>query len=272
MVSSFLEEPATPKQWIMRGFAGVIGLFIFATILSSFVVIGTGQRGVITRFGAVQDRILDEGFHLKTPWIEDVTKMDVSVQKAERDADSASKDLQSIYTTVAINYHFDPLKVTSIYQNFRNNVATILIEPSIQEAVKASTSKFTAEELVTNRTSSRDEIVTSLKTSLEPYGIIIDGVSIVNFKFSEAFDLAIEAKVTAEQNALAAENKLRQIQAEADQTVVKAKAEAESIKIQAESISAQGGAEYVKLKWIEKWDGTLPATMLNGAADILLGL
>lgn len=79
-----------------------------------------------------------------------------------------------------------------------------------------------------------------------------------NFDFSDGFNKAIERKVTAEQDALAAKNKKDQVQYEADQAVIKATAEAESIKIQASSINSQGGADYVKLKAIEKWNGQLP--------------
>jgi regulator of protease activity HflC (stomatin/prohibitin superfamily) len=97
------------------------------------------------------------------------------------------------------------------------------------------------------------------------YGIVVDQVNITNFDFSQSFNAAIEAKVTAEQSALAAKNKLEQVKFEAEQRVTQAKGEAEAIKIQAAAIQAQGGQEYVSLKWVEKWNGALPTTQLGNS-------
>lgn len=97
-------------------------------------------------------------------------------------------------------------------------------------------------------------------------------MNITNFQFSDTFNTAIEAKVTAEQNALAAKNKLDQVKFEADQRVAQAQGEAEAIKIQAQAIQAQGGAEYVKLQWISKWDGKLPSTSLGSSNGVILDL
>lgn len=104
---------------------------------------------------------------------------------------------------------------------------------------------------------------------MQSTGIIISGMNITNLEFSPSFNTAIEAKVTAEQNALAQKNKLEQVKYEAQQTIEKAKAEAESIKIQAESVNSQGGADYVKLKAIEKWNGVLPQYQLGNATPII---
>jgi regulator of protease activity HflC (stomatin/prohibitin superfamily) len=62
-----------------------------------------------------------------------------------------------------------------------------------------------------------------LKNKLETRFIIVDDVNIVNFNFSDSFNRAIEEKVTAEQEALAAKNKLERIKFEADQAVAEAK-------------------------------------------------
>lgn len=263
----------TTKDWAILGGIVVFVLFILGTIFSSFTLIGAGERGVVTRLGAVQEEILDEGFNFKTPWIEDVVKMDVSVQKAEREADSASKDLQTITTTVAVNYHLNPLMVNDVYQNFKSSYEVNILEPAIQESVKAATSLFTAEELITDRPAVREQMLLAMRESVERYGVIIDGMSIVNFSFSPSFDTAVEAKVTAEQEALAAENKLKQVEFEAQQAVVSAQAEAESIRIQAEAITSQGGAEYVQLQWIDAWKSggaQVPTMMLGEDTSIFL--
>jgi regulator of protease activity HflC (stomatin/prohibitin superfamily) len=136
-------------------------------------------------------------------------------------------------------------------------------------AVKASTANYTAEELITKREVVRQTIQDSLTERLKQNYVDVTGVSIVDFNFSPSFNQAIEAKVTAEQNALAAKNKLEQVKYEAEQRVEQAKGEAEAIKIQTQAIQSQGGRDYVNLKAIEKWNGELPQQMMGGAVPFV---
>ena len=131
--------------------------------------------------------------------------------------------------------------------------------PALQESVKAATAKFTAEELITKREIVRDEIKLSLQSKLQNDGIIVDDFNIVDFDFSASFNQAIEAKVTAEQQALAAKNKLEQIKYEAEQEVAKAKGKAEAQKIEGDALRAN--PEVIQLRSIEQWDGKLPLYM-----------
>src|SRR5678815_33713 len=131
-----------------------------------------------------------------------------------------------------------------------------LIDPAMQEAIKSSTAKFTAEELITKREAVREDIKNQLRTRLKDRDILVDEFNIVNFEFSKVFNDAIEAKVTAEQSALAAKNKLEQIKFEADQKVAEAKGKAEAITI--ESNALRSNPQILELRALEKWNGTLP--------------
>jgi prohibitin 2 len=180
-------------------------------------------------------------------------------------ADSASRDLQAVRTTIAVNYNLEPWAVRNLYQTVGTNetITFKIIAPSIQEAVKAATAKFTAEELITERSAVAVDIKTNLVNKLWWLGILVTDINIVEFRFSPEFDAAIESKVRAEQDALAQKNLLEKVKYEAQQTIETARAQAESIRIQAEAVRSQGGADYVKLKWIEKWNGQLPTTTLG---------
>lgn len=255
--------------------AGVIILLIIIVYFPLFVV-SAGERGIVLRWGKV-DRVMTEGIHLVIPIAEDVTKLDVKTQKEEVKADSASKDLQIVSTVIALNYHLDSERVGSLWSAIGSEYKTRIIDPAIQEAVKAATAKYTAEELITKRAEVKDTIKISLSERLLKEYIIVDELSIVNFDFSQSFNQAIEAKVTAQQEALTAQNRLEQFKFEAEQKIAKAKgdsesrilnakAEAEAIKIQAQAITQQGGKDYVQLKAIEKWSGNLPNQMIPGGA------
>lgn len=242
---------------------GLVFFIALIILLGCFEIINPGERGIVIQLGAVQDEILDEGIHFVIPVVQKIKTIDVTMQKYNAKADAASQDLQMVYTDMTLNYHLDPTRVNTIYQTFRGAESWSLIEPSIQESIKAGTAQFTAEQLITQRASVKEVISTELKSRLEPYGIMVDGVSIVNFQFSDSFSEAIENKVVAEQNALASKNRLEQIKYEAEQKVVTAQAEAEAIKAQTEAIQSAGGDSYVQLKAIEKWNGILPTYMLS---------
>jgi len=251
---------------VFQAVGAAIALILFLVLFfGSFTTIGVGERGVLVTMGKVEDKVLIEGFHLKLPIVQSVETIDVRTKKEEEKADAASKDLQAINATIAINYHVDPLKANALFQLVGQSYSERIIAPAIQESIKAVVAKFTAEELITRRAEVKDATKLLLAKRLGQNNIILDEFSITNFAFSQQFDKAIESKQTAVQEALKAKNDLERVKMEAQQKIEQARAEAERIKIQAESISKQGGAEYVNLKAVEKWDGKLPQQMIPGS-------
>lgn len=255
MVNNIKINPEKASKYFL------IGASVFLVLMLSFntaYTISAGQRGVLLTFGKANDLAITEGLHFKIPFAQQIIKMDVKTQKYEAEASSASQDLQVVKTNVAVNYYLEPETIPRIYREIGIDYQNKIIQPAVQEVVKATTAEFNAEQLITKRPEVKDQIETRLKDRLVEYGINVQNILITNFDFSESFNQAIEAKVTAEQNALAAKNKLEQVKYEADQRVTQAKGEAEAIKIQAEAITAQGGKEYVQLQAISKWDGKMP--------------
>jgi regulator of protease activity HflC (stomatin/prohibitin superfamily) len=254
----------------MRAVKWVAVLFVVLIIivwLNPFVTIGPGERGVVTRFGAVQERVLGEGLHFRMPIVERVIPMDVKTHKIEVKAPSYSKDLQNVDTVIALNYHLNPQSVHRLLQEIGPDYETRIISPAIQESVKAATAKFTAAELVSERPKVKEEIKSSLVARLHPSFMEVDDFSIVDFVFSEVYEKAIEEKQVAEQNALKAQNDLRRIQVEAEQRVAQAKAEAEAIRIQSEALKQNQGL--VQLEAVKKWNGALPGIMMGGTLPFL---
>lgn len=243
--------------------AALLGLFIAILLFTSFKIIGAGQRGVLLRFGAVQDRVLGEGFQFITPLIERVVKVDVRTQKLDVDAPSFSKDLQNVETKIALNYHLEASQVNILWREIGPDFESRIISPTIQEAVKSASAQFTAAEMVSERPKVKEEIQAILTKRLGQRYIHVDDFSIVNFDFSDAYEKSIEDKQVAQQNALKAENDLRRIKIEADQKIASARAEAESLRIQAEAL--QQNQKLVDLEAIRRWDGHLPVTMLGNS-------
>jgi regulator of protease activity HflC (stomatin/prohibitin superfamily) len=245
--------------------AKLVAFFIIAIIvlwiMNPFVIVGAGERGVVLNFGAVQPQVLGEGIHFRIPIMQRIVKMDVTIHKSQTEAESVSKDLQDTKSTIAVNYHIVPEQANWVFQNIKQEYKERIIDPAVQEVVKAITARYTAVELITQRERVRSEIKDLLKSRLSSYAILVDDFSIVNFKFSQVFEQAIEAKQTAEQLALKAQRDLERIKIEADQKVASARAEAEALRLQKENVTPQ----LIKLrqieasiKAIEKWDGHLP--------------
>lgn len=257
----------TERKVLISIIIGFIALILLIAFLP-FALIDAGHRGVVTQFGEVKDVVLDEGFHFINPtW--SIEEYDVRTQKIETKADAASRDLQTVNTDVALNFKVNPALVKYLFQETQGEYESTLIAPAIQESVKAATSKFTADELITKRSEVKDAMVNALKERESMKFFIVEDVSIVNFSFSDSFNISIEKKVTAEQDALASKNKLEQTKYEAEQKIVSAKAEAEAIRIQAEAITSQGGSDYVQLQAVNKWNGTMPVYMMGNSMPLI---
>lgn len=227
---------------------GFIGLLVAITFLSSITIIDAGNVGVITRFGAV-NRVVYPGLVFKIPFIETANSMDTRTQKDQVDANSASKDLQTVSSTIAVNYHLEGSKAVSVYQNIGVDYQDKVIAPAIQETFKSITAQYTAEELITKREILREKAEGSLKNKLSRYSIIVDNFNIVDFQFSSDFNKAIEQKQVAQQN-------LERAKIEATTALTQATGQANA---QAElKNSGSLTPEYLEFLAIQKWDGKLP--------------
>jgi len=241
------------KKNIGRVAAAIIILII---IFGSFGTVGAGERGVLLQFGAVKDRVFNEGLYVKIPFVQSVVIMDVRIQKDEVPASASSKDLQIVTSRIALNYHLDPDGVNKIWQQVGRNYNSRIIAPTIQEAVKSITALFTAEELITKREEVKEQIKANLTERLSKRFILVDEVNIIDFDFSASFNIAIEAKVTAEQLKLKADRDLERIKIEKEQQITQAEGKAQAILIEAQALRTN--AQIVELRWIEKWNGETP--------------
>ena len=127
-----------------------------------------------------------------------------------------------------------------------NDLDNKIIEPRIQESLKAITAQYSSEQLLLKREIIREQIRVLLKGKLAPYNIVLEDIQMTNFEYDPKYRQAIEDKQIAEQNALKAKNDLERIKVESDAKIVQARAQAEAIRIQAEAIKATGGDSYLQ--------------------------
>ncbi len=248
------------------GLLAVAGVLVLVFVLGSIGSVPTGEIGIRTRFGAVTGQLVNPGLYFQMPLISQVVKMDVQVRREDADAEAASKNLQTVHAKISVNYRLSPEAAARVFSQIGSDYADQFIRPAIQEVVKATTAQYTAEELVSKRPEVSDAMKTALVTKMQPQGIEVITINIINFDFSQAFNDSIEQKAAAEQQALAAKNKLDQVKYEAEQAVEEAKGKAEATRIEAEAIKTN--PEVLHLRAIEKWDGRLPQVTSGGTPFI----
>lgn len=265
---SFVDKSGEPNL------SGIIKTAVLALILGTIAgklggavtIIGAGERGVVfDNISGVRPKALGEGVNFITPFVQDVIVFDVRTQKVEFEATAASKDLQDVATKVALNFHPTAEAMPLIYQAYGVDYEEKVIHPAVQEAVKAVTAVYTAEELITKREQVKDQVQAHLAKMMQIASLVLTETYITDFKFSAGFSHAIEEKQVAEQNALKARRDLDRIRLEAEQKIAGLRAEAEGLRMQKEQITPM----MIKLRAIEKWDGHYPQIMSNNAMPMI---
>ena len=245
------------KNYLKNKKAGYIVatcLVVFIIVLSCVRTIKSGEVGIRVRFGKIVESSTNEGINLKLPLIEKIKKMNVRVQKIEVRTNSSSRDLQDVNMSVAVNYQIDNEKAVQLYKTVGTNYENVVLEPSIEESIKAVTSGYTAEELITNRSEVSTKCMEELSKKSEKYGLLIRDFNITNFSFSVEFEKAIEEKQVAEQKVLTAKQELKREKIEAEKKIVSAEAEKKANELKQKSLTNN----IIKEKFIEKWNGELP--------------
>lgn len=269
----------------MSAAKAVLGIIVVLVIIgivasASVKIVDAGHRGVLLHWNAVDisSPPMDEGLHFVVPFQDDIVQIEVRTLKYDKDTRSASKDLQTVQTTVTVNYHPDKEAVHKLYKNLGLDYENRVIQPAIEETVKQVTANYNAEELITKRPLVKQDIESSIRDRLNQFDVVTEVISITDFEFSPLFDKAIESKVEAEQKALKAENDLRRIEVEALQheaqakgianaNIAEAKGEAEAIAIINKALSEN--PNYLEWLKTQAWDGKLPLVVGEGGTPFI---
>ena len=239
----------------------IVGLFVTVTVFNSFTIIKSGEVGLKVRLGKITDSSITEGVNFKIPFIEKIVKVNIKVQKAELMVEGSTKDLQTVNTSVAVNYRINVEKASYLYKTVGNNYEDIVLMPAVKESIKSAIAQYNAEEITTNRTTVSESCLNAIQNKVEKYGIVIEDFNLTDFSFSEEYTKAIEDKQVAEQNLekakLEAEAKVTEAQGEADANALLEKTLTDAV---------------LRDKFIEKWDGKLPETYAGEDITKMFGL
>lgn len=254
----------------------VLGFFLaLALVFGTFYTVPAGNVGVVTLFSAV-NRVAYPGFNVKIPFVEHAVRMNVQTQKDEVDAAAASKDLQSVTAKIAVNYSLDPKYAAAVYQSIGPNYRDTILSPITQNAFKAVTAQYTAEELITKREAVRAQAEQMITEQAAVYHLVVVNFLIENFDFSKEFNDAIEKKQVAQQEVETAKQILAKVQidaqavaakaqGEADAQVIQAKAEAQSIELRGTAL--RSNPEVIQYQFVQQLNnvqwGILPGDSIT---------
>ena len=182
--------------------------------------------------------------------------------------------------TEVLNYRLDPLHVQDVFRNIGPDYSRIVIDAKVQEAFKATTAKYTAEELIAKRDLVKQDTEKLLTDRLAPYNIIVQDFNIVDFQWTSAeFVAAIEQKQVAAQNVLKAQqDKAKQdvvnqqnlsiSETQKQQAILQAQGQAEANRLLQQSFTPQ----LLLLETVKKWNGVYPLYVGGDNGSTLLQL
>ena len=263
-------QPINDKKGI--GFVVAIVAIIAIILLvlfNCFSVVHEGFIGVKYQFGRIVSSDLSAGLNFHIPFIEEIQEVDTREQIYSVLTDAYTSDTQTVESLqLKLNYYYDGTKLPEIIRSIGiSNVETKLLVPNVAKIAKNEVGRVKAEDLVQSRSEVQNAIYESLKTTLEPSGIIVTAFAIENLSFDAAFEQSIQAKVIAAQDALKMQNKTAEREEEAKQQVIAAQAEADSQKIKADAEAyaievvqeqLENSPGYIDYLKITNWDGVLP--------------
>lgn len=268
----FSPQKSSPKATSLGGGTALIGWILLGLVglvlMSSFwAIVPAGERGVWLRFGQVQEEIFAEGLHFVIPLVDSVETVSVRVQKQEITTEASSKDLQDVFSDVALNWHILPEQVNRVYRQIgdENAVVNAILNPAIEEVIKAVVAHYTAEEVITQRDQVKAEVDAGLQARLSPYHLAVDDVSLTTIHFSQQFRDAVEAKQIAVQEAKQAEFVAKKALRQAEIEINLARGTAEAHQILQSTLTPS----ILKYEALQKWDGRLPMISGEGTNTVI---
>ena len=280
-------------------FLGAVVFFIFGLIFANVYIVDQGEKAVVTNFGEIS-KTWSAGFHIKIPFVQSVKRYSVRVQKTvfgdeDRVLSAYSNDQQIIENySIAITWNYDPTRIEDVYKYFGTSddesVFQTVVSPTIQQTSKTIFGQFTAQTIVQDRAKLDNALEYRIKEQLSKYPIQIISVQIIDINFSKTYENVIEQTAQKKQEIEKSRNELKRIEIETQQQVAKAEAENKAIKLKADaeayqiSIKAKAESDAIKLKAealkankdlvdlkiAEKWNGTVPQTVVvNDGKSVL---
>ena len=245
----------------------VLAVVVLILASSSFYTIKSTERGILSTFGRISENTIEDGLHMKVPFIQSVKKINIQQKKFDGHENTYTRDVQTSEVDYTINYDLVRENVNQLYRNVGMDYHNRIVVPFIRSAMKESFGNFAATEIVENRNEVRKEIENTLRLTLDSNYFTNVQFQLVDIDFDDQFENAIKEKQVAEQNALRVKNVTIQVEEQAKQTKIAAEAEAEAMRIKANAL--ERNPKLVSYEAVQKWNGILPQYMMGDAVPFI---
>lgn len=253
------------KAWSVFGLIAI--LLVVVVSFSGMTQVDTGYRGIKVSFGKVVDGPLSEGLYFYNPFLYEIIQLDIRTLLLSGETFAYTKDVQQTGLAYVLNYSLKPEAAVDVFKTVGRDWSQKLVTPVVEANIKEIIGQFEAVDLIANRDKAKRAILEQIRTEVDPKGVTITNFELSNIDYSNEFEQAVEAKVTAIQRAAEAKNKTVQVQEEANQKVIAAKAEAESMTIRSQALAQNRGL--VEYEAVQKWNGVLPVYMMGETVPFL---
>lgn len=303
---------------------GFVGSIVTAIVIIIILFIGfscskkvpAGYVGIVYSMnGGISDDILTQGWHIVSP-TKEVTLYSIGIEQsyltAGKNGDSKgddsfevpSSDGKGLNVDLTFTYRYDVERVTDLFIRFKGQsgkeVRDSFIKPNIISWTKEVTAKYPVTDILGDERANLNSAVSEyIRDKFEPYGIIIENVSLIDINADDETRASVQRKVNAQQELELAqiEQKTANVQAQKDKEValIEAEKEKEVAEINAEKakIKAEGDAEATKIKAeaeaeanakiaksltpeliekekIDKWNGSVP--VVDGSSTPIINM
>lgn len=240
---------------------GIVVFIIVVLASTTSYIVEPGTRGIKVTLGKVSDNFLPEGFGLKAPLVTRIVPVTIKQRTSALRAECFSSDLQQVIVDVRVLYRVPEESVVQIYREFAGDPFDSLIAPRVQEALKEITALRSAVQIVTDREDIKKKAIAGARQKIGTI-LSVEDIVIRSIELSQELEVAIEAKMVAEQEATRARFVQMQTQVEAETTVIRARGEAEAIRIRGEALKLN--TAFLRLQIVEKWNGRSPLVIPAG--------
>ena len=236
--------------------------------------VDTHEVGLKVRWGKIDSEPLTPDLYFVNPIGTKMVRYDAREIRTELTAPTFTKDMQEATLALIVTYSLDKSRIKEIHTTYGRDWANKIVIPVVLASVKDVIGQWEADQVVNGREKATKEINDAIIKKLEGKPVHFGQLVIANIDFSDDFEKAIEAKQIATQEAIKARNRTVQIEEESRQNVIRAKAEADAklalATAEAKAVEIVGEAlnknpDVVKIKFVEKWDGRSPNTLILGA-------
>ena len=259
-------------------------LILFAALLTACSQIDTGNVGVESTLGQVKPDTLPPGVYFTLFKTVDeicakempLTLTDLKPQTSDK-ITLADLDLGIYVQTDASNASAmrtkRPGDITEAKDEGCKRLGMNYVHRQAREVVYDVASRIGSATIHTERVRIAAETVKLLQANLDAEAgkgmFAIRSANVKNMVTDPALEANIKAAAQQQFRLQEEEGKKKTAAVEADRKRIEAQGEADAIRIKAESVSKQGGAEYVQLEAIKKWDGKLPTTQAGGVTPFI---